>query len=355
MPSDGVPGGPRRVLIVRPSALGDVIRTVPALVTLRRALPDAAIDWLVQESFIDAVAHHPGLSGVIPFPRDRFGGMLTRPAVALEAARWTGALRRRRYDVAVDLQGLSRSGLFTWLTRAPVRVGFANATEGAWVAYNRRHHVDSRLHAVDRMLALLEAAGYPPCRDLRLHLGAHDARWLSTFLAENGCVDEPYVAMAPTARWRCKCWPIDHFVEVALRLLATGRAGARVVVLAAPAERPFIRPLLDALGPRGLAPLTTVGQMLALVSRARLLVANDSAPLHAAVGFGRPLVAVFGPTDPFLVGPCDRADAVVRAPGARPGPIGQYRRHRHDQTLIAQVTVDRVWTRIERELAATAG
>ena len=169
--------GPRsspRVLIIRPTALGDVVRTVPALVSLRAAMPQARIDWLVHDAYADAIRHHPALDGVIEFPRRRFGRAWTSPAIARELWRWTASLRRARYDLVFDLQGLARSGWFTFVTGAARRVGFANAREGAWLGYNRRHRVDAEVHAVDRMLALLEAEGVPVQRDMRLYLGDAD-------------------------------------------------------------------------------------------------------------------------------------------------------------------------------------
>lgn len=336
-----------RLLIVRPSALGDVSRTVPALVTLRASLPEAHIDWLVHESFVDVVAHHPALDGVVPFPRDRIGAMFRSPRLAREALSWARRLSRNRYDMAIDLQGLLRSGLFTWLTRAPRRIGFANAREFAHRAYNHRHAIDVSLHTVDRMLALLEAEGFTPRPDMRLYLGEGDRSWLDTYLNHHlGGGDAPFATLAPTARWRCKCWPIEHYVEVARRLLDSGRVGDRIVVLAGPGEREDVRPLLGQLGDRAIFASTSVGQMMALLSRTALLVCNDSGPLHIAVGFDRPIVTVFGLTDPALVGPYGRRETVVRAPRVDPAAIASYRRHRDDQSLIAQVSVEAVWKKV---------
>ena len=120
---------PRRILLIRPSALGDVCRTVPVLVSLKRAFPGAEVDWLVQDSFAAAVAHHPDLNGVVPFPRAALARWFSRPAVFRRAVEFLVDLGRRRYDMVIDCQGLLRSGLFTLATRAPVRVGYANAEE----------------------------------------------------------------------------------------------------------------------------------------------------------------------------------------------------------------------------------
>lgn len=344
--------GPR-VLIIRPSALGDVSRTVPALVTLRHAMPDAQIDWLVHEAYADVIRHHPDLNGLVTFPRKRFGAIGYNPAAAAEALRWSRDLRSNHYDIVFDLQGLLRSGLFTRLTAAPRRVGFANAREFAWLGYNRRHTIDPKQHTVDRMLSLLEAEGIPPQHDTTLYLGHDDEQWLDGWLEQQG-ITGPYACLAPTARWRCKCWPIENYAAISQRLLDSNIAGNRLVVLAAPDEHQAVAPLLDQLGGdrRVVVPQTTVGQMMAILSRSRLLVCNDSAPLHIAVGFKCPIAAIFGPTDPALVGPYHCDDTVLRPTAASASNSGRmdYRRHRDDQSLIAQVSIDEVWEKVREQL-----
>ncbi len=341
------------MLLIRPSALGDVCRTVPALVSLRRALPKAHIDWLVQDTFVDAICHHPDLSGVMPFQRR---GLRWIPLARGQSIyRFAHQLRAARYDMVIDLQGLARSGLFTRLTGAKHRIGFANAREFGWLGYNERHRVDTGLHAVDRMLALIEAAGYPAVRDMRLHLGQTEREWARQRLDEYGLGDQPYTCIAPTARWMCKCWPAERFAETARRLLDEGIVRPPIIVLASPAERTHIQPLLATMGDRAVAPETTVGQMMALIAGARLVVCNDSAPLHIAVGFDRPIVTIFGPTDPALVGPYGREESVVQPPEAKPMGPRAYRQQRDDQSLISRVTTDAVWAKICEVCACDTG
>jgi len=350
--------GQLRVLIVRPSALGDVSRTVPALVSLRRAMPRAHIDWLVNDSFADVVRHHRALDGVIRFPRGRFSGFYRDGRVAAEVLAWARKLRASRYDIVFDLQGLLRSGLFTWLTRAPERIGFADARELGWLGYNRRHRVALGLHTVDRMLSLIEAQGYPPHRDMHLYLGSQENQWLEDWLKTHGVLAGSYACIAPTARWLCKCWPMDRYAQIATRLLQSGIAGDRLVILSSPQERGQVQPLLDALGQqhnRVLFPQTSVGQMMAILSRASILVCNDSAPLHIAVGFNRPIVSIFGPTDPAIVGPYGRPDAVVRSPAGTGITKLNYRNNPNDQSIISQVPTEMVWDKVLEQLSQSDG
>ena len=340
--------GPR-ILIVRPSALGDICKTVPALVTLRRAHPDAHIDWMVRDIFTDAIKHHPDLDRAIPFPRERFGTMYYNPRVAMQARSWAKQLREQKYDAVYDLQGLARSALITRLTRAPKRVGYARARELAFLGYNQRHKIDKTLHTTDRMLALLEADGLTPSYDLTLHLGERERQWLSQWLTRHNA--QPYACIAPTAKWASKRWPIENFINITERLLQTQVAGPRVVVIATQDELDLVKPLLDKFGrtSKVLFPRATVGQMMALVARCHLFVGNDSAPLHVATAFHRPITAIFGPTNPTRVGPYGRPECVVEPPDAESQRKKSYRKT-NDQTLIAKISSDDVWQHILTQL-----
>jgi len=194
---------------------------------------------------------------------------------------------------------------------------------------------------VDRMLALLETDGYTPVSDVRLYTAEEDRQWRESRFPE------PYVCLAPTAKWLCKCWPVENYVEVAKRLRGLGK---RVVVLAGPSERARLKPLLDL---DVSCPETTVGRLMALIERAELLVCNDSAPLHMAVGFDRPIVTIFGPTDPALVGPYQRQDTVIQPADIQRRDVARYRKLQSDQTLIRGVDVETVWQRIEQRLNAS--
>lgn len=309
--------------MVRPSALGDVCRTAPVAVSVKRAMPHAEVAWLVQSGFEPAVAAHPCVDRVISFPRGelglsklfRGGGARSRLRSLLRELR--PADRESRFDLVLDCQGLLRSGLFARATHARLRFGERGAREGAALCYTHRVETAGIAHTVDRMLAIAAAAGCEPVRDMRLYAGAEDR------VAARGLVGgEPYIVFAPTSRWPGKRWPIERFVELARAVLdARGRGGEpvapRVVVVASAGEREQCAALLDAFAhePRvlNLVGRTGVGSLLAVIERSVLVVANDSAALHMAVGFDRPLVALFGPTRVGRVGPYGRDADVLQA------------------------------------------
>lgn len=303
---------PRRILLIRPSALGDVCRTVPVLASLRAGFPDAEIDWLVQDSFAPAIDAHPALTRSLPFPRKAVSvGRLWRPGAIGTLLAFFRSLRGRGYDLVLDCQGLGRSGLFAFVTGGARRIGFRRARELGWLGVNHRVEVPREMHAVDRMLALLGPVGVPPLRDMRLYTHEADRGAVRAALG-----DEPYGVIAPTSRWAGKRWPIERFTELA-RALLDASPMRRLAIVGGPNERDQCAPLLELAraSPRviDLVGSTPVGLLMAVIQRAGIVIANDSAPVHMAVGFDRPLVAIFGPTRTDLVGPYGRERDVIRA------------------------------------------
>jgi heptosyltransferase-1 len=329
---------PQRILIIRPSALGDVCRTVPVLASLRAAYPGAIIDWVVQDDFAPAIESHPALSRVVTFPRARFARWWRNPRAAWEVVTWFRQLRRQRYDLVLDCQGLGRSGLMAAATGAPQRVGLRHARELAWLGYNIRapfagHHPPPT-HTVDQMLLLVKSIGIEPIADMRLYTALDDVKWWARRREAFGFPAGRYAVIAPTSRWLSKRWPIDRFAQLIEPLHQRGFE--RVVIVGSPSEVRQVHELVDRFPPASLSDeageasrrfvidlvgKSTIGQTMAVIAHADLVIANDSAPLHMAVGFGRPCVALFGPTDPAEVGPYRRDESIVR--GFQPPPNQQ--------------------------------
>lgn len=343
---------PRRILLIRPSALGDVCRSVPLLATLKSAWPDAAIDWLVNDAFTEAVATHPMLHRAVPFPRRALSRTrLHTPAWWSGLGQLVGRLRRPegpdtdvRYDLVVDAQGLGRSGLFARLTGAPERWGFADARELGWLGVNRRFRVPRDLHTVDRMLGMLGAAGLTPVPDLRLYApppaAGEDSR------LDRRLDGRRYAVIAPTSRWPGKSWPAERFAALARALVEDPRLDA-VAVVGTRDERDQCAPTLDlaAYEPERVVDLvgrTGVGDLLALIEHADLVVANDSAALHIAVGFHRPLVGLFGPTRVDRVGPYRRSKDVIQAYPPPPERTAAHKDPELGRRMMAAISTRRV-------------
>ncbi len=281
---------------------------MPLLVSLRAAYPEARIDWLVQDSFAPAIAAHPALSGAVPFPRrDLALAEFWRADWGRALRGLLRAVRQARYDLVIDAQGLLRSGMLALASGSRRRFGFADARELGWIGYTHRVRTPRGLHTVDRMLSLVEAIGVAVVRDLRLYTpqcAAVDAR----------LAGRRYVTLAPTSRWAGKLWPDERFAALARRLLEANPVDA-ITIVGAESERaqcPEVLALADGRRVIDLIGKTDVGGLLAVIERSALVVANDSAAVHIAVGFERPLVALYGPTRVEQVGPYGRAGDVIQ-------------------------------------------
>ena len=338
------PRNPESILIVRPSALGDVCRTVPVLASLRTKWPNARTGWLVQDNFAEAVSAHPGLDEVIPFPRSRMRSAWRSPKRMLGVLGFLRMLQGSDWDLVLDCQGLARSSLFSRLSGSSWRVGFSDAREFGWFLMTDRVPTVSA-HVVDRTMELVAHLGAEAEPDMRLHAppGCIEG-WQASHLRPGS----PYVVLAPRSRWASKEWPMGKWRELIGELAARGHRD--FVLVGSAGERDSLERLIGMLdmrnGPRvvSMAGRTTVGDLMAIIRSAALVVANDSAALHMAVGFSRPMVGLFGPTDPREVGPYGALDQVIRHAGAT-GSGHDYRSRSTPADSMDRITVEEVLDR----------
>jgi heptosyltransferase I len=305
MPAIELPGEPERILIIKPSALGDIVHTLPILNLLRLRWPHAHIAWLVTPAFAGLLEGHPQLDEMIRFERRRFGAGWRSPAAAVGFARFVYNLRQKKFDLVIDLQGLFRSGWLAWATGAPVRVGFADARELGWAFYTNFVEVrPGEQHALERYLSITDALGcgrdpvvfqFPPSKPLAQP------------------IEEPYAVLLPGTNWETKRWPIESFAKIVKPL--RDRFGLRTVLAGATDAKELAARIGQLTGNDQLIDLTcktSLPQLVSLLAGASLVVANDSGPMHIASALNRPLVTMFGPTNPIRTGPYRRMDTVVR-------------------------------------------
>jgi heptosyltransferase-1 len=272
-----------RILIIKPSSLGDVVHALPAVNLIRRRFPDAHISWLIRDSLESLLKNCPVINERIRFRRHdyaRFPALLWR-------------LYRTRFDIVVDLQGLLRSGLMTVATRAPRRIGLGDAREGARWFYNEIVPVE-RVHAVRRYLL---AAKHLGCETMPIEFPLGVPSHIQT---------EGLIAVNPSARWKTKLWGDDKFAELVRQL-----PNKRVVLTGSVADR--LRCDYIAQGRRNVAGGTDLFELAELYSRCSVVITNDSGPMHIAAAVGTPVIAIFGPTDPSLTGPFGKQHVVLRA------------------------------------------
>ena len=307
--------GARRILLVKPSALGDVVHALPVVATLKRRYPEIPLDWLVEEEAAPLVDGHPSVANFVVSGRRRWLRQLRRPADVPATLReirvWVKGLRRHRYDVILDLQGLLKSALYVVAAGAPVRVGLADAREGArWVLTHRVPVPPQPVHAVDRYLALAAAVDAPEAvRDFTIPLGSDDLGAARHLLAD---LPRPRVVLHPAARWGTKLWEVERWRAVAASL---AEEGAGIVVTGGPADAAMAAAICDGLRPPPLSLVDRVSLkgLAAVLRSADLMITVDSGPMHIAAALGTPVVALFGPTDPARTGPLG-SGRVLRQP-----------------------------------------
>jgi lipopolysaccharide heptosyltransferase I len=310
MKSLPVPEKVRRILVVKPSSLGDILHTFPAVELLRRKYPAAKLDWLVHPAFADVLKFSPfPVARAILFERRKLGRLATMPG---EFIRLAGAIRRRRYDLVIDFQGLFRSALFGSLARGARQTGFASPRErtAKWF-YRHRLPVDMNIHAVERNVALVNQllGADDPTPELKL------PRHLFQPPLPPDIAGRPLIGLVPGARWPSKQFPEQLFAEIFTRLgelIPDGRG----VIIGSSADADGAAKIIAATGndPRlfSLAGKTCIGEMIETIARCELLISNDSGPIHVAAALGIPVLALFGPTDPALTGPYGARNRIFR-------------------------------------------
>lgn len=351
--------GYRRILLVKPSSLGDIVHALPVLHGLRTRFPEAKIDWLISSSFASLLTGHQELDELVFFHRRRYGRMGRDPRLVTEFVGFVRDLRQRRYDLAIDLQGLFRTGFITWASAAPVRIGFRHAREGAWLFYTHRVAVDGPdIHAVDRNYCIAEVLGFDDV-PVTFNLGlsepvSGEARDL---LQANGItVGQRLVAVVPGARWATKMWLPDRFAATIDELQTQGD-GLRCILLGSRDEAALCEQVAAACRSRpvNLAGRTSLPQLSAVLALADVVLCHDSAAMHLAVALQRPLVCLVGPTNPLRTGPYRRIDDVLRVKlECAPCYLRRLSQCRYDHRCMRELTVAAVVAAVERALAPAA-
>ena len=330
----------QRILVIKPSSLGDIIHALPVLTGLRSRYPDAKIAWLAAEPYVELLEAQPAIDAVILFDRRRYGKAWRHPAALADLLRFLRQLRHEQFDLVIDLQGLWRSGFFARITGAPVRIGLADAREGASAFYTHRISLPpGDIHAVDKNCLVADLLGFGDAPKRHLLLAPPQA--VARVRSLTG--PRPYVLLAPGARGETKIWPAEYFSQ-----LADGIArnlGIAVALLGSPAEADLCRRVRDLAQtePIDLAGQSSLTEMVAIIAGSAAIVCNDSGPMHIAAALDRPIVALFGPTNPARTGPHSDRSRVIQLPlPCAPCYFRRARQCPHDLRCMRQITPQKV-------------
>jgi len=349
----------QRILLIKPSSLGDVICALPVLHGLRRQFPDAHLAWLVSRSLAPLIRHHPDLDDTIEFDRRAMRGLPFRHTARRALIDLIRRLRSQRFDCVIDLQGLWRSGFFTRATGARARIGFADAREMAWIFYNRRIQPPAGdIHAVDKNFLVASELGFADQNrvfDLAITDAERDRA--ADLLAEAGLdPDGAFAAILPGARWDTKQWLTDRFAEVIDGLQRQDHTPC--LLLGGPDEVRRCEEVatLCHVSVVSMAGKTGLRELSAILERSAVVLCHDSGPMHLARALNRPIVCITGPTNPRRTGPYQSPESVLRKDlPCSPCYLRKLSRCRFAHECMTGLSSDSVLSRVRRALEPVCG
>lgn len=303
------------ILIVKLSAIGDVVHTLPSLAALRKRFPDADITWVIEEAASDLVMDHPHLDRVIVSRRKSWIGDLKggRVRKALKEIRsFVRALRARPYDLVIDFHGLFKSAVIVRLSGGNRKLGYDSLQELSGLFYNEKIPEDMGKHAVDRYLDFARHLGaQEDMPEFIIPIQEENENRVRALLAAKGIgPNDPFVAVSPQALWETKLWNDQKFAQLSERIIQE----LNMPVVFTGGEKNATEGIQSfmTLPSIDLAGRTTLRDLACLYREASLLVTTDSGPMHLAAAMGTPVVALFGPTDPSRTGPYGKGHTVIR-------------------------------------------
>jgi lipopolysaccharide heptosyltransferase I len=349
--------GFENILLIKMSSMGDILHALPAACALRDFFPKSRISWLIDKRFVHLIEGHSSIDEIIRadapawVEQIRYRGDIPRGLLHFRIA---SELKRRQFDSVFDLQNLFRSALLAWSTGAKTRIGLNDWREGAPMCYTKVARPTHR-HVIRHYLSIIEAVTGPVNKirfDLPIRTEAKER--ISALLDQFGLNEgRPFVVIAPKSSQTFKDWPSDRFAQV-VRYLRQRWTLPTVLVGASKDEETCRQIAIDSEASPRLILGRPLDQLIALLDRPRLVIGLDSGPTHLAATLGKPVVSIFGPTDPHRSAPwgsehltvhrreaCRACQLPFTAPRGIPGI-------RH--TCLTELTVESVIEAIDREM-----
>jgi len=314
---------PQTILIVKLSAIGDVVQTLPMAEALRRQFPEAQIDWLVEEEASDLLLGHPSLNRVLVSRRKQWLKQLRqkgqRRLALQEIIKFLRLLRSIKYDWVIDNHGLFKSGLMVFLSKGRRKIGFQPsagiADEGNYLFTKERYTpLSIEKHALERYLDLVHQLGVnvnKPVFKFPVSEGIREG--VKSKLSQRGLSLGNLVVIHPLAKWPTKQWPKEKFARLADNLI---NLGLTVVFTGSPEDHQEIKGICRLMEHNAqnlnLAGQTGLRELAALFSLANLVITTDTGPMHLAAAVQAPLIVLFGPTAPWRTGPYGNGHVILR-------------------------------------------
>ncbi len=306
-----------KILIVKLSAIGDVVQTLPALEAIKKNYPDSEITWVVEEAAAGILEGHPLIDHVLVSQRKKWFFELKNPFTVMQGfshiIRFVRELRSIRYDIAIDFQGLLKSGILVGLARADRKIGFDKSRELSFIFLNEKlPPYDIEKHALERYLDVaryLGAIDPSPACTLPIDQEREIIKNRLEGIREQGRM---LIVVNPVARWMTKLWPENNFAELTDRLIREKKA--TVIFTGSSEDRAVNERILSMMGEKAVnwAGETTLKELAALASLSDFFITTDTGPMHLAAAAGTRVIALFGPTAPWRTGPYGPSHTIVR-------------------------------------------
>ncbi|MBI3378971.1 MAG: lipopolysaccharide heptosyltransferase II [Nitrospirae bacterium] len=295
---------PRKILVIKPSSLGDVVHSLPFLNALRDSFPRAEIHWIIAKGLEGLLEGHPMINKLWIINKDDWKRVKGAGTTIKELRSLFKSLKAEKYDIVMDLQGLLRSGILAKATGAPVRIGFKEAREGSRIFYTHTVKAGKDVHAVDRYLEIAKFIGCD-ISDIKFPFPLSFKSQLSTL---NFQLPERYAVIVPGARWQTKRWFPERFGQLSsmMQVKSIIVGGESDADIASIVIRNSDGNAISAVGK------TTLKVLIEVIRNARFVVTNDSGPMHIAAALNVPVFAIFGPTNPLRTGPYGKSHVIIR-------------------------------------------
>ncbi|MFZ6016535.1 MAG: lipopolysaccharide heptosyltransferase I [Nitrospirota bacterium] len=333
---------PKKILIVKPSSLGDVIHSLPFLNSIKSCFPTAEIHWVISKGLEGLLEGHPMINRLIIINKDMWKKISRAGETMKEVRQLFKDLKKENYDMVIDLQGLLRSGIITKITGAPIRIGFKEAREGSRFFYTHKVEGGKDIHAVNRYLKIAIFLG---CDINNPHFPL-PLSFNSSLVTCHSSLPDDYAVIVPGARWATKRWPAEKFGELASRL------PMEFLVVGGKSDIDTSNRVVNSSKGNAisLAGKIDIKELIEIMRNARFVVGNDSGPMHIAAALKTRVFAIFGPTDPQKTGPYGRSHIVIKS-NLECSPCFKRRCKKHE--CMDTITVDMVMEKIEKVVEMT--
>jgi heptosyltransferase-1 len=340
---------PHKILIIKPSSIGDIVHALPVLSALRKSFPDSYISWLIRTEFAPLLQDHPYLNEIILFDRKYLGKAWKNPKAFGALVSLITRMRKEKFDVIIDLQGLFRTASLGWLSGCSRRIGPVSGRELSRLFYTEsvKQNLDS-IHVVDYYLKIAASAGATDNNiEFFLPTNTKADEKMESLLVQTGVNKKDYSVFIPGSAHKDKCWPVCRFAKLADRIAKTFNLS--IIAVGNDFEQTIVRqineksnvPVINLCG------RTELPVLISLLRRAKIVISNDTGPGHIAAALKVQLVMIFGRSNPARVAPYHRPECIAAIePASRGRAINNF----EDKYDTRHITVEEVYDKAKAQI-----